>query len=1048
MAGAGIRTGVRWRRRLAGLLAALTTAAAVVAGPAAAPAGAATATLGSTAVGPSTDTGDSGYLNASRYVTGPAGGTVSAVSVYVDAVDAAPANQYQVAVYRDNAGSPGALLASSGSATLTADSWNTVPLTAALAANTPYWLAYNSNGGSAAVNNLRYTAGGTSVYGNGGQPFGGWPGDFGAVTTSGLSFSIYATYTADQAPPPPPPGAGPGGEGPILLVTSQANPYTRYLAEILKAEGLNYYRTVDISAVTSSLLGSYDVVLLGEMPLDAAQSGLLTTWTNGGGRLVAMRPDKQLAPLFGLAPVSGTRSDAYLKVDTGAAPGTGITGDTMGYHGAADLYTLSGATAVATLYSDAGTATANPAVTLRTAGSGRAAAFSYDLAKSVVQTRQGNIAWAGQQRDGTDGYEASEMFFGTGGQPDWNNLDKALIPIADEQQRLLANLITLIDSANKPLPRFWYLPRDAKAAVVMTGDDHGVGGTAGRWDGYIAQSPAGCKVADWECVRGSSYIYTDDPLTPAQAQAYTDQGFEVGVHVTTNCRPWGSTAALEGFYRDQLANWRAKYPALPAPSSSRTHCVEWDDWATQAKSKLANGIRLDTDYYFYPSNLTKDRPGYFNGTAQIMRFADADGSVLDEYQATTQLTDESGQSYPGTITTLLDAAYGPKGYYAALTANIHTDFAASTASDAIIAAAKARGVPVVSGRQMLTWLDGRNGSAFSRMAWSGSSLTFDITGGANGLRAMLPVSSASGTLTGIVSGGRALPYRIETIKGVPYAFFDGAVGSYTASYGRDTTPPAVTGTTPAGGATGVAPGTAVRFSFSEPLDPASVTASAVTLRTSGGTAVAGTVGYDAATNAVLFTPAAPLALTTGYTASVQGVRDASGNAPASPYPISFTTGGALPKTLGNTVVGSLVDDTDSNHLNGSRVTTGAAAVPLTSLSVHVGPVSAAPNNQYQLAVYTDAGGSPGTLVAASGAGTLTANAWNSLPVNVTLGANTSYWFVYNSNGTGATVNNMNYSTGASGSGAYSNSVVPFGTWPTTFGPAVKDPLLYSLYGSY
>ncbi|MGV9267162.1 Ig-like domain-containing protein [Kitasatospora sp. NPDC003701] len=1048
MAGAGIRAGGGRRGRVGGLLAALITAVAVVAGPAVAPAAAATATLGSTAVGPSTDSGDSNYLNASRYVTGAAGGTVSSISVHVDAVDAAPNNQFQAAIYRDNGGSPGALLASSAAATLTAGSWNTVPLTATLTANTAYWLAYNSNGGSSAVNNLHYSPGGTSVYGNGGRAFGSWPADFGAVTSSGLSFSIYATYTAEQAPPPPPPGAGPGGEGPILLVTSQANPYTRYLAEILKAEGLNSYRTVDISAVTSTLLASSDVVLLGETPLTPAQAALFTTWTNGGGRLVAMRPDKQLAPLFGLTPATGTRADAYLKVDTSAAPGAGITGDTMGYHGAADLYTLNGATAVAALYSDAATATANPAVTLRTAGSGRAAAFSYDLARSVVQTRQGNAAWAGQQRDGTDGYEASEMFFGSGGQPDWNNLDKALIPIADEQQRLLANLITLVDSARKPLPRFWYFPRDVKAVVVMTGDDHGVGGTAGRWDGYIAQSPPGCNVAAWECVRGSSYIYTDDPLTPAQAQAYTDQGFEVGVHVTTNCRPWGTTAALQGYYTDQLSNWRAKYPSLPGPSSSRTHCVEWDDWATQARTKLSNGIRLDTDYYFYPSNFTKDRPGYFNGTAQIMRFADTDGSVIDEYQATTQLTDESGQSYPGTITTLLDAAYGSKGYYAALTANIHTDFAASAASDAIITAAKARGVPVVSGRQMLTWLDGRNGSAFAKLAWSGSALTFDITGGANGLRAMLPVSAASGTLTGITSGGRAVPYRIETVKGVAYAFFDGAVGSYTASYGSDTTPPAVTGSNPGGGATGVAPGTAVRFSFGEPLDPASVTASAVTLRTAGGTAVAGSVAYDGAANGVVFTPSVPLALTTGYTASVQGVRDTSGNALASPYAISFTTGGAAPRTLGNTVVGSLIDDTDSHHLNGSRITTGASPVPLTALSVHVGPVSAAPNNQYQLAVYTDAGGSPGTLVAATGSGTLTANAWNALPVDLTLSAGTSYWLVYNSNGTGASVNNMNYSTGPTGSGAYSNAVVPFGTWPAAFGPAVKDTLLYSLYGSY
>ena len=59
----------------------------------------------------------------------------------------------------------------------------------------------------------------------------------------------------------------------------------------------------------------------------------------------------------------------------------------------------------------------------------------------------------------------------------------------------------------KPLPRFWYLPRGEKAAVVMTGDDHAFGGTAGRFDQYKAASPAGCSVVLWECVRGTSYIY-------------------------------------------------------------------------------------------------------------------------------------------------------------------------------------------------------------------------------------------------------------------------------------------------------------------------------------------------------------------------------------------------------------------------------------------------------------------------------------------------------------------------------------------------------------
>ena len=97
------------------------------------------------------------------------------------------------------------------------------------------------------------------------------------------------------------------------------------------------------------------------------------------------------------------------------------------------------------------------------------------------------------------------------------DFSKIGIPQADEQQRLLVNLILTMSNDRKPIPRFWYLPRGLKAAVVMTGDDHANGGTAGRFDAYKAISPVGCNVANWECVRSTSYIYTDTPLTDAQA---------------------------------------------------------------------------------------------------------------------------------------------------------------------------------------------------------------------------------------------------------------------------------------------------------------------------------------------------------------------------------------------------------------------------------------------------------------------------------------------------------------------------------------------------
>jgi len=152
---------------------------------------------------------------------------------------------------------------------------------------------------------------------------------------------------------------------------------------------------------------------------------------------------------------------------------------TLGW--SADLYALSGARAVATLYSDATTATTSPAVSLVSVGTsgGQAAAFTYDLPQSVVYSRQGNPAWEKLERDTQTPIRSDDLYFG-GSSTDWVNLGKAAIPQADEQQRLLGQLILNMNADRKPLPRFWYLPRDLKAVVVMTGDDHATGGTAGR----------------------------------------------------------------------------------------------------------------------------------------------------------------------------------------------------------------------------------------------------------------------------------------------------------------------------------------------------------------------------------------------------------------------------------------------------------------------------------------------------------------------------------------------------------------------------------------
>ena len=583
---------------------------------------------------------------------------------------------------------------------------------------------------------------------------------------------------------------------PILVITSAGRPFSNYASQILETEGLAESTSLDLSLVTSSVLSGFDTVVLGDASLTSTQATMFSTWVILGGNLIALRPDKDLASLLGLTDLNTTLSNAYMKVNTAAGtPGAGITGDTMQFHGAADRYALNGATAVASLYSNATTATTAPAVTLRSVGinGGQAAAFTYDLGRSVVYTRQGNPAWAGQDRDGVFPPRPNDLFFGAKSgdiQPDWVDLNKVAIPQADEQQRLLANLVTLMGADRKPVPRLWYFPHGYKSAVVMTGDDHSLGGTAGRFDQYIAASPAGCSKADWECIRSTSYVYPDSPLTAAQAQSYTAQGFEVALHVAPpalnflGCAEWTPTT-LPGIFDTQLAQWRLEYNTIPRPSTQRMHCVVWDDWATQPKVELANGIRLDTNYYYYPNTWMATKPGFMTGSGMPMRFADTDGTPIDVYQAATDITDESGQVEPSNINALLDNAVGANGYYGAFVANIHTDFAASAESDAIVASAKARGVPVISAKQLLDWTDGREDSSLDTFTWASNTLGFKVKedAQANGLTAMVPMSSGTRTLQSItLNGSVSVPFTTRTIKGISYAFFDAATGTYAAKY--------------------------------------------------------------------------------------------------------------------------------------------------------------------------------------------------------------------------------------------------------------------------
>lgn len=170
-----------------------------------------------------------------------------------------------------------------------------------------------------------------------------------------------------------------------------------------------------------------------------------------------------------------------------------------------------------------------------------------------------------------------------------------------------------------------------------------------------------------------------------------------------------------------------------------------------------------------------------------MRFADVDGTPINVYQLATQMTDESGQSYPLHIDTLLANALGTKGYYGAFNANMHVDSdpsAGASGSAAIIASAQREGVSVITAKQLLAWLDAREATQLSSVAFTGTALTFTVASPARNLSLMVPTRTATGrTLVSVSRNGSAVTTATQTIKGVGFAFINGAqAGTYTATY--------------------------------------------------------------------------------------------------------------------------------------------------------------------------------------------------------------------------------------------------------------------------
>lgn len=119
--------------------------------------------------------------------------------------------------------------------------------------------------------------------------------------------------------------------------------------------------------------------------------------------------------------------------------------------------------------------------------------------------------------------------------------------------------------------------------------------------------------------------------------------------------------------------------------------------------------------------------------------------------------------------------------------------------------------------------------------------------------------------------------------------------NFTTGVVADTIKPTVSFTAPINGQTAVPTNRIIHAAFSEAMDPLTINASTFTVTGPGATPVAGTV--DPLGTSATFTPASVLANSTLYTVTIKtGVKDLAGNALASNFVFTFTTGAVADTT--------------------------------------------------------------------------------------------------------------------------------------------------------
>lgn len=561
----------------------------------------------------------------------------------------------------------------------------------------------------------------------------------------------------------------------VLLDTGSANRWSSYIQEILDIDGFFARDVVDLATgnLADVPLHRYETMVVANLDLSDDEQDLLRRYVSDGGNLIALRPPKSMADLFGLQPnesIANTRvKDRYIVLVECHHLANELLCRSIQFRGDMDLYRAGDAAVLARVAGDLDDPTGFAAISTRCVGRGKVAAFAYDLATTVVRLHQGDAANASTgtnpDPDSDDRWAPNDLFVG--------RLDPRLklIPQADVHQDLLVRVITWMSEQGRPVPRAWYFPDASPSIAYLNGDSDGMD----REDYDAVRS----RVED-AGGRFTLYLLENHRhlFTPDDIERLRESGHAFGNHVDLPMMTSVDDA------RRLVARSTLSFTSAFGfrPLTTRGHCLVWPGWTDMAEILAVNGVRMDQD--FIPRRFLQH--GYLNGSGLPVKFMRQDGELLDIYEQNTQITDDGSveqdkflirtgnpENVLQTALSMLDDCIDR--FHGVFQAAFHPHLTMQRALwllEGVLAHIRERGIPMVSGDEWVQFNDARRTVRIDDVRFECGSGAFQFRAKSRlpirGLTLMLPADIESRRVSSIDVDGDPSPYSIQRLKGSSY----------------------------------------------------------------------------------------------------------------------------------------------------------------------------------------------------------------------------------------------------------------------------------------